>query len=592
MPTPSDRFHRAIRRVVHPGRPAAALAAALSLGALALATARPSLAATDPDAARASHRAAPPAGAVLSDSDRRELRQTLEAQYQVTGVHNGVLLKPRVEKLGVREIEVSGDAVQINGVHANADVLRPWLRADAEPLLRLLALPPAERQALFDLKRDVAPPPPPGAPPSQVAPDRRSASGASAGPATPPGTGEDDEDDRGGDRAARRGRLAPPEAPIPPTSPTPPEPPEPSESPETSDTEIPPIPPVPPVPPIPEMPVVSSGSRIRFAGPVTVERGEVAEEAMAFAGSVHIEGEVNHNVMAVGGSVRVNGRVGGNVTAYGGSVHLGPHSEVMGDVAAVGGTVVRERGAIVHGSLSDVGHVMPDFLPGRHDPWDDDSFVLMPPLGRSLHLLWSLALLVLVVLAVSLVALLAPRALETVRRQIAGEPWITLAAGLLGQVLAIPLGVAVVVLFAITIVGCLVLPLVIPLLAVALAVAALVGFAGVSNQVGRLLEDRFNRRPGSAYFATVVGVLAIESFSLLSGVLSLGGGIVRPFALLIWAVGWLVRFAAWTMGFGAAILCAFENRPQRFRRKPPAAPAGSSATAAGGAPGYSSGGLP
>ena len=571
MPTPSDRFHRAAARVAHPGRPAAALLALLAVP-LALAVAGPSHAAAAFAATRLHQPGRPPAAAAMSDSDRRELRRTLEHQYQVAGVHNGVLLKPRVEQLGVREIEVSGDSVQINGVRTSAEVLRPWLRADAEPLLRLLALPPADRQALFDLRRDVALASPPGAAPAQAPP-------AEARPA--PGGGDaGDEGDRS-DRAERGDRHGEPAPPTPPSAPSAPEAPEP---PDSSDFEVPPVPPIPPMPPVPEVPAVGSGSRIRFAGPVTVVRGEVAEEVMAFVGSVHIEGEVNHNVMAVGGSVRVNGRVGGNVTAIGGSVHLGPRSVVMGDVAAVGGAVVRERGAVVRGNISDVGHVMPDSWPGHRDPWEDDGYVRLAPFARSLRLLWYLAFLVMIILAVSLVSLLAPRALEAVRRQIAGEPWISLAAGLLGELLTIPMGAAVVVLLAITIIGCLVVPLVIPLLAVTVAVAGLVGFTGVCCQLGRLLEDRLNRPPGGAHAATVLGVLAITSFWLLSGVLSLGGGVVRPFAWLIGSFGWLVIFGAVTMGYGSAILCAFANRPQRFRRNPPAG-------AGGTAPGYG-GGLP
>ena len=323
-------------------------------------------------------------------------------------------------------------------------------------------------------------------------------------------------------------------------------------------------PPAPPTPPSP--PAVSSGSRVRFGGPVTVGKDEVAEEVVTIGGGVHIDGEVNRDVSAVGGSVRVNGRVGGSVTAVGGSVHLGPHSEVMGDVRAVGGTVVRAPGSVVHGSLSDVSKLRP--FGGTDIDIDDGHLLLAPLVGRSLRMFWSLATLLLLLLAVTLVVLLAPNALEQVRARVAGEPWTTLGSGFLGLILAIPALVTLVVVLIISIVGCLLLTLV-PFLIIGLFIATLVGFAGVAYQVGRVLEDRFGWHLGGPYLTTIVGVLAIESLSLVGHLLAIGGGFLHFFAMIFLFFGAIVRLLAWIMGFGAAILTIFANRPQRFRRQPP-----------------------
>jgi hypothetical protein len=297
-----------------------------------------------------------------------------------------------------------------------------------------------------------------------------------------------------------------------------------------------------------------------------VGKDEVAEEVVTIGGGVHIDGEVNRDVSAVGGSVRVNGRVGGSVTAVGGSVHLGPHSEVMGDVRAVGGTVVRAPGSVVHGSLSDVSKLRP--FGGTDIDIDDGHLLLAPLVGRSLHMFWSLATLLLLLLAVTLVVLLGPNALEQVRARVAGEPWTTLGAGVLGQVLTGPALGALVLVLIISIVGCLLLALV-PFLIIGLLIATLVGFAGVAYQVGRVLEGRFGWHFSGPYLATIVGVLAIESLSVFGHLLSIGGGFLHFFAMIFLFFGLVVRYLAWTMGFGAAILTAFANRPQRFRRQPP-----------------------
>jgi hypothetical protein len=566
MQTPSDRFARAGRRAaracrVGPGR-AAAFVLALAL-APALAFSLSVSAAAQPPSQ--SSRQAAAAG--LAAGARRELRQSIERIYQVTGVHNGVLLKPRASREGVREVEVSGDSILINGTRVIPEVVREWLRdAGAPQLLQLLELPPADRQALFGLPRDVAAATTSPAPPGAAAGSSTAAAGASSAS----GAASESEREAGAEADRGTARGLPPAPPAPPGSPVPPAPPSAVETPE------PPEPPEPPAPPPP--PAVNSGGRMRVGGPVTVGKNEVAEEVLAIGGSVHVEGEVNRDVAAVGGSVRINGRVGGNVKSFGGSVHLGPHSVVMGDVAAFGGTVVREHGSEIHGTLSDVGNMT------SWDPDEDGGFLLLTPLGHSLRMFWSLALLVLLLLAVTLVVLLAPNALEQVRARVAGEPWTVLIGGFLGEFLAGPALVALVVVLVISVIGCLLLVLV-PFLILALLIAAMVGFSGVGYQVGRVLEGRFDRQFGGPYLTTILGVLAIEAPSLIGHLLAIGGGFLHVFALMFLIFGSAVRFLAWTMGFGAAIMTAFTNRPPRFRRQAaqgtafPPAPAAAPSTA-------------
>ena len=108
-------------------------------------------------------------------------------------IRDGVLLKPRVERLGVRSIEVAGDSLAVNGERLSAEVLRAWLAEEAEPILRLHRLPAGERRALFGLPAD------PGAAAAPAAPAE----------ALPEGSrpGVDRDPRRGGvARASRRSR--------------------------------------------------------------------------------------------------------------------------------------------------------------------------------------------------------------------------------------------------------------------------------------------------------------------------------------------------------------------------------------------------
>jgi hypothetical protein len=447
---------------------------------------------------------APTAPAAAPAETRQDLRQVLERSYEVLPLHNGVVLRPRQERLGVRTIEVSGDTIAVNGERVTEGVLRAWLAADAEPVLRLYGLPPRERQALFGLQ--------PGAEAPAEAP--------AESPAEPvaeteiPAEGE-----------------ALPEAPD-----APGEPPLPAEAPETPDDDF---------------PEPTVGSRVNVFGGITVNKDEIAEEAVAVLGTVRVEGEVSRDVTAVGGSAIINGRVGGNVTAVGGGVRLGPKAVVEGDVSSVGGSIVRAEGSQIHGQTSEVGMVPSD------EDWDDDVDISFHPFFTgTLDLFWQLIGVGILALLVCLVLLVARGPLERVERQVESEPWLAGGVGLLAQVVLLLLAIPVTILLIITIVGCALIALY-PFLFIALWLAALLGYAAVAHRLGRFLETRFGRRFGSPYAVALVGVVAIEVWSLLGRVIGLGGGPLDIIALMVLAFGFLVQYVAWTVGFGAVLLARF-----------------------------------
>src|SRR5947209_1855192 len=253
----------------------------------------------------------------------------------------------------------------------------------------------------------------------------------------------------------------------------------------------------------------SAGSRVNVGGSVTVEKDEVAEEAVAIGGSATVEGEVVDSVTAIGGPAHVNGKVGGEVVSVGSSVYLGPHAEVDGDVTSVGGTIHREPGARVHGMTNEVG-----FWPfgrhvrfGRH--WDD-----WPFWGGVSAVMGSLMRTVLLSLIVCLVLLVARVPLERVDRQLVARPWPSAAVGLAAFVFSGPLVAAVSILLLITIIGC-ALFLLYPFVFLYLALLLLLGYTAAAYRLGRLVESRFERNFGSPYVAALVGVLLIQVWSIL-----------------------------------------------------------------------------
>jgi hypothetical protein len=449
--------------------------------------------------------------AASAPADQQALRQTLEQRYEILALRNGVLLKPRQETRGVRSIEVSGESVAINGERVTTGVLRSWLGEDAQPVLRLQAMAPAERRALFGFEDTDA---------------------AAAGEAR-----DEDED-------------------VPPDT---------SEEMDTGDepAELPPAVPAPPAPPgVPDSSTTHLDSQVNVGGGITVDKGEVAEEAVAIGGPVRVDGETLNDAVSVGGSTRIEGRVGGEVVAVLGSVILGPHSEVMGNVTSVGGTVRKAPGAKVHGSISNValGQVFREGLHGRDRDIDLGPFIFSP-LNEAMEFFWSVMSSLVLALLVCLVLLVARQPLERVDAQLAAEPGKSAVAGVLAFFLSLPLLALVSILLVLTIVGC-VLFLLYPFLFLALMLLALLGYSAVAYRVGRWMEFRFDRRFGSPYLVALVGVATIQIWTVLGRLIGLGGGPLDFIGGMLLAFGVLVQLAAWVVGFGAVLLSRFGAGPR------------------------------
>lgn len=503
MSTPSDLFRRPR---------AAQAAAAVLFFAAALVCGLPALAAPAPQEAAA----APPAAAATSaaTSDRAELRQQVERRYEVLPIRDGLLLKPRKEKDGVRAVEIRGASVAVNGEPVNERVLRAWLgEAEADPVLRLAALDRAAQRTLFGLES------PAGATPAAPAVDAQDEVEADV-------EAEVDAD------------AALPEAPEPPDAPEPPE------------AEVPEV----PAPPAP--PRRGEGGAIKVAGSVTVDPDEVAEEVVAFFGPARVKGEVIGDVTAIAGAVYIDGKVGGSVTSVGSSVHLGPKSIVEGDVTSVGGRVRRSPGARVDGSVSEVSddRVVSDG-DGIRVPGFGPAFVSVGDFVGAVFYTMLLALLC------CLAVLLVREPLERVERKIATDFWGSLGAGVGAFILFLPMLVIVTILLIVTIVGCLVVALY-PVLALVWLLGMVLGYAGFVLRTGRWLEGRFGWRLGSPYLQVLVGVGAIQVIPLLGYLFGIGGGPLDVIAGLLLFTGFLIQLVAWVTGLGALLLTRFGLGPR------------------------------
>ena len=295
------------------------------------------------------------------------------------------------------------------------------------------------------------------------------------------------------------------------------------------------------------------GSVVRFGGDVTIPEDET----------------VTDDVVVIGGNAVVDGQVDGDLVVIGGTARLGPRAAIRRDVKIVGGTLVRDPGALVGGRVEEVG-----VGGGAHfsRPWfRRGSFGRLWPFGGispGVRFMGTLVRVALLVLLVWIVVLVAETPVERIAERAAAEPVKSWVIGCLAELLFVPVLILTVVMLAISIIGIPLLPLV-PLALVALFVVFLVGFTGVTHWIGRRAggdTDRSSRRP---YLTTLVGIAVILSPLLLGRLVGLTGSLGFLATGLI-VVGLLVEYVTWTLGFGAAALVRF-GRPlhSSARSQPP-----------------------
>jgi hypothetical protein len=278
-----------------------------------------------------------------------------------------------------------------------------------------------------------------------------------------------------------------------------------------------------------------------------------SDDRVRVGASVHVgEDEVvDGDVVAVLGSVSVDGRVTGDVVSVMGSVNLGEDAIVDGEVVVVGGTLNREPGAVIEGGVEEVawGPNMHFGGPEFHAPF------LEGVGGLIMTIIW---ITVLGALA-ALMYLLARRPVERMAYRISESPWKAALVGLVAQILFFPVLVLSIVLLAISIIG-IPLLLAVPFALVALAIGMLIGFTAVARVLGSSAENRFGWQHDNPFVAVLIGVGLIMLVSFFASVLGIPGGPLGVFAVILGILGFVLQYAAWTVGLGALLLTRFGTR--------------------------------
>ena len=333
----------------------------------------------------------------------------------------------------------------------------------------------------------------------------------------------------------------------------------------------PPVPPAPPAPPDrPRQDDRDSRDRVRVGGPVFVDDDErVPGDAVAIFGPSRIDGSVGGDAVTIFGSARIDGEVDGDAVVVMGSLSLGPDAVVRGETTVVGGTIAREPGAQLLGGVNEVGALGFGGFNGIGPRVFDRRgfFNVFDGVRGGLGSLASTVVRGLLLVLIGLIAVAVARpSVERIADQGRGEMVRSGLIGLLAEALFVPVLVVTLVVLAVSVVG-------IPLIALApfavlfVVVLMLAGFSGVAYAVGQAVSERLGGRGLSPYLAVACGVLAILAVTLLARLAEFGVGFL---GLPLRALGFVVEYLAWTIGFGAAIMALVEWR--RHRRVPAVPP--------------------
>jgi hypothetical protein len=268
---------------------------------------------------------------------------------------------------------------------------------------------------------------------------------------------------------------------------------------------------------------------------------------------VNADEVVRGDVVLVGGNLRVDGEILGGAVVLGGDIDVGPTARIHGGAVAVAGRANSAPGSEVRGGAVSLSVFSTPVL--ERFAW---------PRARQVGELLSdcIKLVLLIVLAVPVCALLAPR-LDDARATFDATPFTCIGLGLLTLPGGIFTAIVVAFLLALTLVGVPValLLLVAALLTVVIAMqvgAALVGVRA-AQWLRRAQPAHVSRR--SVWSSVVLGLVCLRIPELCGDLLRIASPAGR------WAVGFeaadvAVEIAVIAGGLGALVLWRWSGRPK------------------------------
>jgi len=256
------------------------------------------------------------------------------------------------------------------------------------------------------------------------------------------------------------------------------------------------------------------------------------------------------SVMAIRGNLDVYGNVDGAATAVLGDVIVHDGGSIRGGAVALGGHVRNEGGSIL-GVIKDVGatHNRSTISFGGRPRTTLGSLVAA--------FLWLAVLLLVGTFVLFYLRDYFKRTVEVVTN----ETGRSLLTGVLGGLASVPALVAIIVAFAITIVGVFLIPIGVAAFLIALSGIAILGFLAVAHVAGIAIAGKREAETpaGQDLQYLYTGILAFSAMWTVAAAFTwfpILGSVLRMLAFSI-------TFVAVATGFGAVILSWWRTRPKK-----------------------------
>jgi hypothetical protein len=231
------------------------------------------------------------------------------------------------------------------------------------------------------------------------------------------------------------------------------------------------------------------------------------------------------DIVVIKGDANIKGTVAGDVVAVFGKVHIFPTARVTGDIVTIGGLVIKDAGSIVGGEITQIAigggkEAAKMNMAGEYGPY------MGSIIGGTLFFK-VMILLGFIGLAMVVISFMTKQ-VGVISSKIETQLLNSLLWGVLGTLLILP----VALLLAITIIG-------IPLIFIEmlfLSVAMTLGYLAMSQLIGKSVTKALKKAGQPMLLEVIWGLLILFLIELIPG------------------LGMVVKCAALTIGFGAAIL--------------------------------------
>jgi hypothetical protein len=271
---------------------------------------------------------------------------------------------------------------------------------------------------------------------------------------------------------------------------------------------------------------------------IVVDEGEVQNNIVTFGGVVHVKGRVKEGVIAFGGEVIISGEVDDVVLGFGSTITLEPTARVRGDVASIGGTLIKKPGCTVEGDTiyfktsEDISKLFEEGVRG----------FLSVSLIPLLLIIKLISVLIWFLLAL-LIAAFFPRQISYASAQIRKSFWPIFATGLLSIIIFSGL-VIFSALLSLVLIG---IPILLALIIVGF-IAKIFGRVILFYFFGESIISAFGKGKISPLLAVVLGLILVSVVSFIP------------------VIGVLFTFIMSIIGWGVVIRTKFGTTENWFKR--------------------------